>query len=526
VGRVVRADRALAPDVVLRDGRVAVAADPPIDAGLALRVAVAAVTEDVPIDRRTLERLTATAPPEEPWPADQRDAFLTVLRAGARAVPVFEALDHVGVLGRLLPEWDHVRSLPQRNAYHRFTVDRHLLEAVAQAAALLDGDPDGNDGFDAVVARECEQPSVLLLAALLHDMAKGYDGDHATNGAATSRVVATRLGQSERVAGTLAWLVEDHLSLAETATRRDLTDPAVVARVAARAQDRERLRLLYLLTIADSRATGPAAWNASKAALVRELYVRADAALRGTADTGEDERRAELDTLLGRDAAARFLDELPPSYAHAFAPGDIVHHVELFAHDEPVVEWTPLDDGALRCTIVDTDRPGLLATAAAALTLAGLDIRDAHAFTRRDGRALEVFTGTDRFTRLEEERGREVATRRLLDALAGASELGDELAAAVERYRRGAPTELTVVVDLDSSARATVVEVHGRDEIGLLARLARVIAGEGFDVDVAKVATMGERVVDVFYVREHDGTKPVNRERLDRLRDAIVARTA
>jgi [protein-PII] uridylyltransferase len=525
VGRVARADRVLGADVVLRDGRVAVAADASIDASLALRVAVAAASEDAPIDRHTLERLTAAAPPDEPWPAEERDAFLTVLRAGGRAVPVFEALDHVGVLTRLLPEWDHVRSLPQRNAYHRFTVDRHLLEAVAQAAALLDGDAGAVDRFDATVAGECEQPNVLLLAALLHDMAKGYDGDHATMGAATARMVATRLGEDERVADTLAWLVEHHLSLAETATRRDLTDPDVVARIAARADDRERLRLLYLLTVADSRATGPAAWNASKAALVRELYVRADAALRGTPDAGDDERRAEVDALLGRDAAVRFLDDLPASYAQAFAPADVAHHVDLFARDGPVVEWTGLGDGRLRCTVVDDDRPGLLATTTAALTLAGLDINDAHAFTRRDGRALEVFTGTDRFARLEDERGRELATGRLLEALAGALDLSEELAAAVARYRRGPASELSVVVDLESSARATVVEVHGRDELGLLARLARVVTDQGFDVDLAKVATMGERVVDVFYVREHDGTKPVDRARLDRLRAAIVSRT-
>jgi [protein-PII] uridylyltransferase len=295
--------------------------------------------------------------------------------------------------------------------------------------------------------------------------------------------------------------------------------------VAARAEDRERLRLLYLLTVADSRATGPAAWNASKAALVRELYIRADAALRGIPEAGDEERRAEVDAVLGHDTAARFLDELPPSYAQAFAPGDVARHVELFARDGPVVEWEALGDGRLRCTVVDADRPGLLATTAAALTLAGLDINDAHAFTRRDGRALEVFTGSDRFSRLEDERGREIATRRLLDALAGAPDVSQELAAAVERYRRGPPPELSVVVDLDSSARATVVEVHGRDDIGLLARLARVITDQEFDVDLAKVATMGERVVDVFYVREHDGTKPVDSARLDRLRDAIASRT-
>src|SRR5262249_47030244 len=145
----------------------------------------------------SLARLRRTREPT--WDVWQRAGFVRLLRYGGRAVPVFEALDYEGVLTLLVPEWEHVRSLPQRNAYHRYTVDRHLLEAVAQCATLLDaGDRPRGSGWendvDAVVARACRRPELLLLGALLHDISKGLPGDHSEVGEITSERVVRRMG--------------------------------------------------------------------------------------------------------------------------------------------------------------------------------------------------------------------------------------------------------------------------------------------------------------------------------------------
>src|SRR5262249_1818127 len=165
------------------------------------------------------------------------------------------------VLAVLLPEWEHVRSRPQRNAYHRYTVDRHLLEAVAQCAELLDaGEAPRGSGWehdvDAVVARACRRPELLLLGALLHDIAKGMEGDHSEAGEVAAERLMRRMGFDSEAREILPWLVRNHLMMAEVATRRDLSDASVADNLAAQCSgDAERLRLLYLLTIGDSKAT-------------------------------------------------------------------------------------------------------------------------------------------------------------------------------------------------------------------------------------------------------------------------------
>src|SRR5262249_24337169 len=158
--------------------------------------------------------------------------------------------------------------------------------------------------------------------------------------------------------------------------------------------DHGRNALLYALTIGDSRATGPAAWNASKAALVRELFLKADACLGAepAARGAEPDPVDALAALMGSDAARSLLAGMPESYLRAFPPDELAHHHELFSARSSVVEWVELEDGRWRCTIVAPDRTGLLATAAGALALVGFDIDAASAYGY-DGLALEVFTG-------------------------------------------------------------------------------------------------------------------------------------
>lgn len=483
-GRVVSRDRVIAPGVLVRDERVHVDVVATVDGALVLRAAAIAAGLGLPFDRPTLQRLGGAPPPT--WDKAAREDFVALLRTGERAVEVFEALDHEGALVPILPEWDHVRSLPQRNAYHRHTVDRHLLETVAEVAALLD-DTSGPDG--AVVAEGC-RTDLVLLAALLHDLGKGLPGDHAQAGAAAASLVARRMGFADADVSTLEWLVRDHLLMAETASRRDLSDPATIARFAARVADATRLRLLYVLTVADSRATGPAAWGPGKAALLRELLLR---------------------------ALVRFEGGTAPDAS------DLVPAPEASETEAVVVLWDRLDDGRLRCTVGAPDRPGLLAGVAGALTLEGFDIAAAVGRTEPGGRAVEVFTGGDHFGRLEDDHGRERAAETIRAVLAGSVQLGDLLRERRSRYARTRPSDPAprVEIALDESDEATVVEIHAHDEVGLLARVAAVFSDQGLDVSVAKVATLGDRVVDVFYVRDAQG-KVTDRPRLAALEVALL----
>ena len=487
-GRRSRRDRDLGDGVVVRDGRVAFSADARVDGKLVLRAAASAGEQNAPFDRAALERSQGIG--DVAWDAETRDAFVSLLRAGRGAVPVFEALDQAGVLARLLPEWDRIRSLPQRNAYHRFTVDRHLLEAVAECAALLD-----DDGFDGDVARRA-RPDLLLLAALLHDLGKGMEGDHSVVGAEAAVRLARRIGVDDPGVATLDWLVRNHLALAETATRRDLSEETTITRFGRRVGTSDRLDLLYALTIGDSRATGPAAWGPTKAALVRELFVKTDSLLeQGVVGAGLDAHRRET----------------------------LERHGALLARREVAVDWSDRDDGLLECAVAAPDRTGLLARVAGVLALFGFDIRDAAGYIQ-DGMALEVFDGADRYGRLAEPEGRDAVATTLRAALSGELPLEDQLRARIRRYRIPDPGDVTIVVDQDASPSATVVEVHAPDHVGLLAQVASTFADLGVDVRTAKVSTLGERVVDVFYVHDSAGDKITKQLTVDQLKATLLAR--
>ena len=267
-----RADRRpLADGVVEQDGEVVLAraADPAGDPVLVLRAAAAAAQAGLPLAPRTLDRLTECPPLPVPWPAPARDALLALLGAGPSAVGVWEALDTEGLITSLIPDWERVRNRPQRNPLHKFTVDRHLVEAAAHAATLT---------------REVARPDLLLLAALLHDIGKGWPGDHSVTGEVVARDAGRRMGLPDPDVELIASAVRHHLLLPVVATRRDLDDPVTVKQVAALVPSRALLELLHALAIADGLATGPAAWNEWKARLVADLVRRVTAVLAGRAD--------------------------------------------------------------------------------------------------------------------------------------------------------------------------------------------------------------------------------------------------
>jgi [protein-PII] uridylyltransferase len=446
--------RPLAEDVVEQGGEVVLARDatPATDPGLVLRVAEAAARAGLPIAPHTLQRLAECPPLPPVWPAAVRDALVGLLAAGHDAVPVFEALDQAGLLVRLLPEWELVRSKPQRNSYHRFTVDRHLVEAAAHAAGLT---------------RRVGRPDLLLLGALLHDIGKGLPGDHTVVGMELVAGIGPRLGLVPADADVLVAMVRHHLLLPDVATRRDLADPATAASVAAAVGSIEVLELLHALTEADSVATGPAAWSGWKAQLVAELVSRTSALLTGAPPPAPE--------------------PLTPVQEALVASGSFA----LAAEGENV-------------TIVAPDQPGLLATCTGVLALHRLDVRSASAFSRGPV-AVAVFHVSPRFGALPDWTVVREELRRALDGGLDALDLAGRLAAREAAYPRRTPVPVappTVRVLDDASATATVVEVRAPDGLGVLHRITAVLTEHGLDVRTAHISTLGADVVDAFYVAD------------------------
>ncbi|MFI7084832.1 [protein-PII] uridylyltransferase [Streptomyces anulatus] len=482
----------LADGVVDADGEVVLAraARPERDPVLPLRAAAAAAEAGLPLSRHLVRHLAATAQPlPVPWPPEAREELVTLLGAGEATVGVWEALEAEGIITRLLPDWERVHCRPQRNAVHTWTVDRHLVETAVRAASLT---------------RRVHRPDLLLVAALLHDIGKGWPGDHSVAGEVIARDMATRIGFDKHDVGVIATLVRHHLLLVETATRRDLDDPATVRSVAEAVSSASTLELLHALTEADALATGPAAWSSWRASLVTDLVKRVAAVL-----AGESPEEPE---------------EAAPSAEHERLA------IEALRTGEPVLALhtrpeEPAGDGEVEPVGVELlialpDRPGVLPAAAGVLALHRLTVRAA------DLRAVELPNELGERAdllllswRVAAEYGSLPQAVRLradlVRALDGSLDIRARLAEREAAYprRRGVkapPPRVTVAAA--GSRRATVIEVRAQDAPGLLHRIGRALEQSAVRVRSAHVSTLGANAVDAFYVTGTDG-EPLSPDR-------------
>ncbi|WP_129842701.1 [protein-PII] uridylyltransferase [Streptomyces sp. RFCAC02] len=482
----------LADGVVEQEGEVVLArtARPDRDPVLPLRAAAAAAGAGLPLALPAVHALAAAgARLPVPWPAEAREAFLTLLGAGPGTVPVWEALEAAGLITRFLPDWEHVRWRPQRNPVHRWTVDRHLVETAVRAAALT---------------RRVGRPDLLLAAALLHDIGKGRPGDHSTAGAAIARGMAARMGFGPADADTLATLVRHHLLLVDTATRRDLDDPATVALVADAVGDTGTLELLHALTEADALATGPAAWSGWRASLVDDLVVRTAATLGDGAPADPAPGRATV-------AAERLAVEAVRTGAPVLA---LTPRPERPAGTDGAADGAAVPDEpeplGVELLVALPDRPGVLPAMAGVLALHRLTVRSAElrAIDPTGGGTVLVLdwrVAAEYGSLPRAERLRADLVRALDGSLDIAARLG-EREAAYRRPRRlpPAPPPRVTVAPLGSRL-ATVLEVRARDAPGLLHRIGQALETAGATVRSAHVSTLGGNAVDAFYITAPDG---------------------
>jgi [protein-PII] uridylyltransferase len=472
----------VARDLAVLDGALQLTAEADAsDPGIILRAAATAAQHNVLPSLATLQRLAAQAPrPPCPWTEDQRDDFLGLLGSGSSLIGVVEALDQHGLFQRVVPEWQAVRSRPQRNAYHTYTVDRHLLTAVVEANALV---------------RSVRRPDLLLLGAFLHDIGKCGRGDHTRVGMELTRTIAARMGLPEPDIDTLVCLVECHLLLPETATRRDVHDPGTAELIARAVGNVDTLELLVALTQADSLATGPSAWTGWKAELIGELALATSNHLRG--------RPQASSTDMSLDRHADLLSQ---------ARLDSGIHIAADAHTFAVVA---------------PDRRGLFALITGVLAGHGVEVLAATVSTTEDGLAVDDFRitrsvgGVPDWPKVKAD---------LESAVAGRLDIEARIERRQRAYRRvrmlSAKRDVAhaaLLIDNDTSVDATIVEVRAPDAPALLFRLANAIARLGLDIRHAKVATLGHEVVDVFYVRNGTLLNPskLADDRCDELRIAI-----
>ena len=436
------------------------------DPGIGLRAAATASQRGLPLSIDACVLLSENfSPLPSPWPKHALDDLVSLIGAGAPMIRVFEALDQDGLIEKWIPEWSHMRFLPQRNVLHRHTVDRHMLETAVHAAALT---------------RTVNRPDILLVAALFHDIGKGFPGkDHSEYGEVLIRPLAQRLGFDEIDCEKIALLVREHLLLSAVATRRDLEDPATIQFVVEKIKEPETLQLLHALSISDGEATGKSGWSDWKAGLVSNLVYKCLAVMSGVK---------------------------PASQPDLLPVGRITEDLTItILNNEDNREDIEIE-------IIAKDQTGLLSAVAGLMTISRFNVRSAKTRTT-DGVAVmrwivELDTNAPMPTA-------EKLTDQLIKALSGELDLGRKIEERIDNYRRypGIPTPPPVVFAAnDLATNATIIEVRMHDRPGILFSVARAISRFGVDIKSAIVSTLGAEAFDTLYVTDLSG-QPLTGER-------------
>ena len=466
--------------------------------------------------------------------------FLEILTSTKAPDVSLRRMNEAGVLGRFLPDFGQIVAQMQHDMYHVYTVDEHAIQAIGllariESGSLAEDHPVSNEIIHKILSRE-----VLYMATFLHDIAKGRKGDHSELGAEVANEVCPRFGFSEGETETIAWLVRHHLHMSGFAFKRDLSDPKTVADFAEIVQSPERLRLLLVLTVADIRAVGPGVWNGWKGQLLRDLYyLSEEVLLGGVGGLAVKERVAAAEEAL-RDRLSAWDDETFTAYAaRHFPPYWLSADTDLHEYHAQLVNQADRDGTPLTLkTRVDTfrdvtevtlyaaDHPGLFARIAGAMALCGANIVDARIATTTDGMALDVFWIQDADQRAFARPEKLARLSALIEqTLAGRVRPHEKLEEAPSLPTRTSVFTVAprVLVDNAASDSHTLIEVNGRDRPGFLSRVTYELFQLSLTISSARIATYGERAVDVFYVRDMFGLKITNQSKIKIIEKRLLA---
>jgi [protein-PII] uridylyltransferase len=425
-------------------------------------------------------------------------------------------MNEAGVLGRFIPDFGRVVAMATFNMYHRFTIDEHTIQAIGILSHIEKGEFAEEHPLSTEIIDGLQHRRSLYVALLMHDVAKALEGDHSIVGADMARKLALRMGMDRAEANTAAWLVRHHLLMSITAQHRDISDPQTIKNFTDIVQSPERLKLLLLLTVADTRAVGPGVWNAWKGQLLRSLYYDSEPVLGGGHTHEPRAARIEAGQLRLREALAdwpkaevdRFIQRHEPDYWLKTDSERQAQHAKLlrsFDNSHPPVAFEVKSDafrGLTELTLVTEDHPRLLALFAGACAAAGANITSAQISTTRDGIALDTIF-LQRFFADEEEFERAGKIAGTISGILSGKRSMDSLETLRKRVKPKTDAFTVapdIMIDNTASQELTLVEVHALDRPGLLFDLACGLSDLDLDISSAHIATFGEKAVDVFYV--------------------------
>ncbi len=529
------AEQQLERSIVLRGGTIRLSAIEDLGERpyLLLRLFLQAGRMGLPLHHRTRQIVTSNLHlVDDHFRSSKRAAgvFLELLTQTDNIFPVLETMLATGLLPRYIPEFAGVESLAQHDLYHLYTVDRHQLQTVAELKVLRKSMVD--------LFAEIQETEILYLAALLHDIGKGKQADHSVLGAEMVAAIGSRLHLSEVACETLAFLIRHHLFLPENAMRRDFSDREFILQAAELIGDAQRLTMLYLLTIADSKATGPSAWSDWKSSLLAELYLSIKACLGVNCQLGADEQadeeqgvswlREQLQVRLGGLPTRIELDSLPGNYLLSYSLEAVLNHLRIHQKQaarlqQQILLFAEPRRRSWSLLIMGADKVGLLAKFCGVLALHNLSVRAAKIFTWPDGTVVDTLDVVSATRRTFEEMDWQAVERDMNLAVNYRLDIGYQLYEKLQPQGYGAARQVQqlerkVIIDNTASQQYTLVEVYGHDSRGTLYQLTQTLADFGLAIHRARIATEVEQLIDVFYVRTQAGDKLSDPEVIDKIR--------
>jgi len=459
--------------------------------------------------------------------------FLSILRKGERVETLLRKMHELGFLSQYIPEFSEIAGKIHYDLYHVHPVDIHSILAVEELGKLSSGLYLKDYPMLTSLVREIEKPEILFLTTLLHDIGKGRDGDHSAVGEEMIRHIGERMGLSVEDREFIGFLVSHHLFMIQTAFRRDLHDEQVILRFANEVKNLKKLKMLYLLTFADIKAVGPEAWTSWKDTLLMELFLKASHFFEKGAVTGPflkgDAMVQRLHESLSPEIISEYAEHLPDRYLSCYSPAEISHHIEMARsiEKEPLlVEWEIQKEIQAKVTICTKDRYGLFSKIAGSMFLNRLNILEAQIHTWGNSVALDIFWVEDATQGLK---SRLVQFKNdLMEILSGKVSLKDLL--SKNKGSQGIKQKVIprvsgeVKINNHDSDFFTIIEVTGEDRLGILYELTQALTDHGCDIHFARVSTLGNRIVDTFYVQDTWGEKIEGKQNVDHLKQILLNR--
>ena len=488
------------------------------------------------VDFRTEEAVMEALPfIDDRFRASQKvnQAFLSILRRGKGADALLMKMHQLGFLSRYIPEFSDVEGKVHYDLYHVHPVDIHSILAVEELGRLRDGYYQKDYPLLTSLIREIEKPDILFLTTLLHDIGKGREGDHALIGAEMTKQVGERMGLTSEEKELMEFLISRHLFMLETAFRRDLHDEQAILRFANETGNPVRLKMLYLLTFADIKAVGPEAWTSWKNSLLMELFLKTSHFFKKGEEPQAFLKRgktiAQLWQSLPRETLSHYAEHLPDRYLSTYSSGEISCHIKMAQSlDKEVllVGWSPEEEVRARVTICTKDRYGLFSKIAGSMFLNRLNILEAQVHTWGNGVALDTFYVEDPTGEIE--RRLQQFKKDLKEILSGKI----SLKLLLSQREESGWIQKKVIPKVPGEAKVnnrdsdfyTIIEITGEDRLGVLYEITQALTDCGCDIHFARISTLGNRVVDVFYVQDEWGEKIVEPEKANHLKQLLLNR--